>query len=229
MPKQLWKSTIVIWSEFDPRPVELRQLAGEAEDGSAYCSFSGFTLVEDPSGDPDWDGTEFFDGYAQDDDASTVRCRECGAEMFVENDGISHHSSDDNIDGIDYDADADHVAVLEEGEARVKIPGRMTARFVAQAWVGDNAIDVDPQGETEWDCSEGFDSLSDDYRRALCDEIAVHGEALDCDDELKTAETAPEWVRDWSGPFSLYVRPGPATIAKLEALRRDAESAGPAT
>jgi hypothetical protein len=41
-------------------------------------------------------------------------CRECGAAMFITETGVAHHGAPDEID---YDADADHVA-LEEGEAQ---------------------------------------------------------------------------------------------------------------
>lgn len=56
----LYKSTIVIWSEFAPAKLELSALAREAETGEAYCAKREAVLVEDPSGDADWDGTEFF-------------------------------------------------------------------------------------------------------------------------------------------------------------------------
>ena len=37
-PQGLWKSTIVIWSPFDPQKLELSGLAWEAEEGEAYCT-----------------------------------------------------------------------------------------------------------------------------------------------------------------------------------------------
>jgi hypothetical protein len=60
----LYKSTIVIWSEYDGTSVELSTLAREAETGDAYCSASRSELVQEPSADADWDGTEFFDNAA---------------------------------------------------------------------------------------------------------------------------------------------------------------------
>lgn len=44
-------------------------------------------------------------------------CGECGEECWVEDNGVSHHYGD-SIDDIDYDLDADHVAVPydENGE-----------------------------------------------------------------------------------------------------------------
>ncbi len=56
----LWKSTIIIWSDFDPRTVELEDLAREATNGDAYCSSQKAKLIDHPADDMDWDGTEFF-------------------------------------------------------------------------------------------------------------------------------------------------------------------------
>jgi hypothetical protein len=41
-------------------------------------------------------------------------CAECGAPYFVTDNGVSHHEDADSPDGIDHDADGDHVA--HEGE-----------------------------------------------------------------------------------------------------------------
>ena len=38
-----------------------------------------------------------------------MNCRECGEEMWIEENGVSHHWGN-TIDDIDYDLDADHVA-----------------------------------------------------------------------------------------------------------------------
>lgn len=60
-PKKLFKTTIVIWSEFDPTfKLELNELAQEAMNGNAYCSRMEAVAINDPTNDPDWDGTEFF-------------------------------------------------------------------------------------------------------------------------------------------------------------------------
>jgi hypothetical protein len=59
--KNLFKTTIVIWSEFDPQMVELEDLAIEAASGEAYCSQMRAEAISNPETDPDWDGTEFFD------------------------------------------------------------------------------------------------------------------------------------------------------------------------
>lgn len=48
------------------------------------------------------------------DEADGLFCHECGGEMFVSDDGVSHHASRHDMDGIDYYADADHVAFPDE-------------------------------------------------------------------------------------------------------------------
>lgn len=62
MKKKLFKTTIVIWSDYDPSGIGLDDLAREAISGDAYCSKQAKELIRDPQKDPDWDGTEFFDG-----------------------------------------------------------------------------------------------------------------------------------------------------------------------
>lgn len=62
MTPPLWKSTIVIWTDYPPSETELDELARDAISGNAYCSKMHYAHVDDPTKDPDWDGTEFFDG-----------------------------------------------------------------------------------------------------------------------------------------------------------------------
>jgi hypothetical protein len=57
----LYKTTIVIWSEYPGDSVELSDLAHNAEQEDAYCSKMESKAVDSPKLDPDWDGTEFFD------------------------------------------------------------------------------------------------------------------------------------------------------------------------
>ena len=59
--KPLWKTTIVIWSQYYAGDVELEDIAHDAASQDAYCSKQTSVRVEDPQGDPDWDGTEFFE------------------------------------------------------------------------------------------------------------------------------------------------------------------------
>lgn len=67
--KKLWKTTIVIWTEWEPTTDDtdeesqysIEDLAAAATDGDAYCSKQESVEVDDPASDPDWDGTEFFE------------------------------------------------------------------------------------------------------------------------------------------------------------------------
>ena len=61
MTKPLYRTTIVVWSPFDGNEAELADIAFQATEGNSYCSKQVSVLVEDPSKDPDWDGTEFFE------------------------------------------------------------------------------------------------------------------------------------------------------------------------
>lgn len=57
---KLWKTTVIIWTDYDPQSIELSALARESEVGDAYCSSQECKAISDPEHDPDWDGTEFF-------------------------------------------------------------------------------------------------------------------------------------------------------------------------
>ena len=72
---------------------------------------------------------------------------------------------------------------------------RVIARFVAQAWQNDYAIDCDPEGDVEWDVTEHYDAMD-----ALALARAIPAEERD---ELQNTARAPRWVREWSGPFEV--------------------------
>jgi len=59
--KGLYKTTIVIWSDFNPEHLEIDDLARDAMSGESYCSKQECNLIYDSENDVDWDGTEFFD------------------------------------------------------------------------------------------------------------------------------------------------------------------------
>jgi len=64
---RLFKTTIVIWSDYDPKNMEVDALASDAMDGQSYCSQQKTEEIKDVENDPDWDGTEFF-GVSEDKD-----------------------------------------------------------------------------------------------------------------------------------------------------------------
>jgi hypothetical protein len=72
------------------------------------------------------------------------------------------------------------------------------ATFTPQAWVRDNAIEVDPEGPTEWITQ--FEDLSTEQAEKILE--CGH----DLDDLLKEDPAAPEWVREYRGPFEIHVR-----------------------
>lgn len=60
MAKKLWKTTIVIWSDYDPSCHSLESLAREAILGDAYCSYMNREFVEDIHDDEHWDDNDEF-------------------------------------------------------------------------------------------------------------------------------------------------------------------------
>lgn len=71
----------------------------------------------------------------------------------------------------------------------------ITLTFHPQAWVNDYAMDVDPQGETSWNPSP----VHVEKMRRL-GPAAFEASTYESD-EWRHDEAAPEWVRDWTGPF----------------------------
>jgi hypothetical protein len=137
-------------------------------------------------------------------------------ELLDHQEGWDQPSADDWRDGSIESREIDGVEVLV-----APIPeGRFRARFVPQAWVRDNAIGVDPQGPTSWDCTEFVESADREWRERT---VAT---GHDIDDLLRSDPNAPRWIRDWSGPFETYVEvihgddrqaaEAPATIARPE-------------
>lgn len=105
---------------------------------------------------------------------------------------------------------------------------KYTANFQPEAWVNDCAIPVDPQGPTEWDCT----SFVDDDVRAYLDECAERRNeslthwngVLDNDDVFKRDPAAPEWVREWRGPFTIRVTSSPTEYLVTWEMQIDADS-----
>ncbi len=75
---------------------------------------------------------------------------------------------------------------------------QITARFQPQAWINDYAINVDPEGETEFDVTQEILAMG---REAA---LGLEDDTWDTDD-LRSCESAPQWIQDWSGPFYIEV------------------------
>lgn len=68
----MYKTTIVIWTDYDPSEVELADLAREATHGDAYCSLQRTEAVADPLTDPNPPSAEFFRLGEDDEDDEYV-------------------------------------------------------------------------------------------------------------------------------------------------------------
>lgn len=94
---------------------------------------------------------------------------------------------------------------------------RWRARFTPQAWRDDYAIDVDPDGDTDWWVSEEFltgpvyspssgrRTVGDYLAELVAREAGNTQDVLDKDDVFQSDPAAPEWVREWSGPFNIHL------------------------
>jgi len=60
-PRKLWKTEVVIWSEFDPQKTPVSALAREGESGSAYIGKAHSELVSGWEEDPDAPPQDFFE------------------------------------------------------------------------------------------------------------------------------------------------------------------------
>jgi hypothetical protein len=83
---------------------------------------------------------------------------------------------------------------------------RIIARFTPEAWINDNAVEIDHDGPDTWDCTDAFEALSPEYKADLIEEMEAYGEASDDFDALMGDPAAPAWVNQHQGPFSIHVR-----------------------
>lgn len=79
------------------------------------------------------------------------------------------------------------------------------AHFDPQAWIHDYATSVDAEEEQTWDCT-AFVEADPELKAKVDEAIADEGYFLDRDDALMGDDNAPQWVRDWSGPFTITVQ-----------------------
>lgn len=110
------------------------------------------------------------------------------------------------------DANADRQAHLDwhRGQAAIaQQPVRYTAHFTPEAWACDEAIEVDPAGPQEWDCTAWaamhLAYVTQAASRDGGDLHSAHG-ITDTDDVFLADPAAPAWVRDWHGPFTIRIR-----------------------
>ncbi|HWG00831.1 MAG TPA: hypothetical protein VG164_03140 [Trebonia sp.] len=137
---------------------------------------------------------------------------------------IRYHSSDDMAGLGEFRAVTEPVAVVLRKDGSVDVYGyvavvdqrpgfreeaasgqRLTAHFTPEAWQRDQAIEVDPQGPQEWDCT-GFARLYPGYVQQLAENGDLTRGVTDNDDLFHGDPAAPAWVRAWSGPFTITIR-----------------------
>src|SRR4051794_39928557 len=70
------------------------------------------------------------------------------------------------------------------------------AHFEPQAWINDNAMTVDTEGEQTWDCT-AFIEADAELKAEVDEAIADEGHFIDRDDVLMGDEAAPQWVQNW--------------------------------
>jgi hypothetical protein len=83
----------------------------------------------------------------------------------------------------------------------------IVARFIPQedGW-GYPRATGNPLGELEWDATDAFSKKEGEDRNRLLNVINERGEAVDDSDGIKAGPNAPEWIRNWTGPFSIFLR-----------------------
>lgn len=75
------------------------------------------------------------------------------------------------------------------------------ATFTPQVWVQDNAMGVDPEGEDTYEVTVDLVAYA---LQEGADTVEEYLDGSDKDD-LQTADNAPQWVWDWSGPFYIEI------------------------
>lgn len=96
---------------------------------------------------------------------------------------------------------------------------RFFAEFNPQAWFNDYAISVDPMGDTVWDVTRFMSMVKPELRAACC--VTDSHES----DVFKDDPAAPQWIREWSGPFYITLSVEPETDQERDELRGDDEPA----
>lgn len=81
-------------------------------------------------------------------------------------------------------------------EAMSALMPTIRATFHPQAWVNDYALDADPEGAVSWEVTPAY--LAELFEK-LGEEV-LESNTYESDD-LRYDPAAPEWVRNWGGPF----------------------------
>jgi len=68
---KLYKTTVLVWTEYDPFGVPPHRLVYDATFGDGYLSGKSTKLVENPLEDPEFEGMEFF-GMDEEDEEEAL-------------------------------------------------------------------------------------------------------------------------------------------------------------
>jgi hypothetical protein len=83
------------------------------------------------------------------------------------------------------------IGLIPAGDAEAS---ETTVRFQPEAWINDSAVPVDAEGDVEW-------TVSSNTATSI-------GEALERGSDLdfvRYDRYAPDWIREWSGPFTVKI------------------------
>lgn len=75
---------------------------------------------------------------------------------------------------------------------------RIIAEFLPQAWMNDVAVPIDPQGPTTFDVTREILAMGKAAALKLRDDTNPT-------DALREADTCPQWIKKWTGPFVIHV------------------------
>lgn len=75
---------------------------------------------------------------------------------------------------------------------------RIIAKFIPEAWVNDWAVRVDPRGPDTFDVTDQIIAMGKEKALALRDDQYET-------DDLCYVPGAPQWIKDWEGPFYVAV------------------------
>lgn len=103
--------------------------------------------------------------------------------------------------------------ILEQATKIAKFYPPIMASFTPQVWFRDNALEVDPQGETTYDVTVDLIAYA---LQDGCETLEEYLDGTD-NDEFREANEAPEWVYDWTEPFYIGIDvPMQALIVPIE-------------
>ena len=83
---------------------------------------------------------------------------------------------------------------------------KFIATFIPQqtlSWLGGDCYPADPKGDTEWDCTQ---YLKATYTQEEIDSILSSPYGDELTDSVRDDPNAPEWVREWDGPYEVRVK-----------------------